>query len=37
MKGKPDVPWNKGSGDLKKRPHSAELPTCKKELRKALS
>ena len=34
---KPDAKWNKGSGDLRARPHPAKLPTCEKELKKSLS
>ena len=32
---KPDAKWNKGSGDLRARPHPAKLPTCEKELKKS--
>jgi len=32
-----DSKWNKGSGDLRARPHPAKLPTCEKESKKSLS
>ena len=37
MKEKPDNKWNKGSGDLRARPHPAKFPACDKELKKGLS
>jgi hypothetical protein len=33
-KEKLEVKWNKGSGDLRTRPHLAKLPMCAKELKK---
>lgn len=36
FKEKPDAKWNKGSGGLRARSHSAKVPTCKKELKKNL-
>lgn len=33
FKEKPDAKWNKGSGDLKARPHPGKL-TCEKELKR---
>ena len=36
-KEKPDSSWNKGSCDLRVRPHPDNLPTCENELKKSLS
>jgi hypothetical protein len=35
VKEKPDVKCNKGSCDLRARPHPAMLPTCERELKKS--
>ena len=37
FKEKSSAKWNKGSGDLRTIPHSANLPILEKELRKSLS
>jgi hypothetical protein len=36
IKEKPDAKWNKGSGDLRARPHSDKLLTYEKELKQRL-
>lgn len=37
LKDKPDANWNKGSGDLKARPHPVKLPACEKELEESMN
>ena len=36
IKGEAGAKGNKGSSDLRARPHPAELPACEKELKKSL-
>ena len=35
FKEKPDVKWNKGSSDLRARPHPVQLSTCEKDLKRS--